>query len=627
MYRYLLRKKGYCVLFAALLVANCVAGPLFSLVMSALVDCAGKNAEVLFRTLLGGIGYAVIYNLVALSYRCMKTWILTDARYFLKRDIFAALMNRSVADFDAGSSAEYMNELSNNLNQFENVYWGNHLHLFECLMSFIAAAAICISLQPLLLVLMLFLALLSMGVTRLTTSPLEKSMENFAKSAEAYTGEIRDDFAGFRLIRSYGILPLILRKHDNKNRAMETANRQNINCRMVCAYAGNFVGLLSTVLVMAMASYFSLKGMFSAGMVIAFGHLIGQIISPIESMPSIVANFRASRPLEKRFRHLLGENITSRNLLTQTDKNDSMEKGLSREKARPTKEELSRENALSRRKAHATKDADIPKANGFREEIILDKLSFRYGENINVGHPMGQNHPMGQRHPMEKDPSMEENRSMENTPPMQETFSREVLRNLSFRFRAGKHYAVIGKSGCGKSTLLSLLLGYYPNYSGSIRYDGVELRELTREYLGNTVAYVSQDTFLFQDTIQNNITLYHEEYTPQEIEAALEQAGLKELVDSLPEGLSAMVEENGKNFSGGEKQRLSLARALLRKSRVLLLDEFTANLDKETAEKIEAQVMGLKDCLIITVTHRLTPDMLSRYDGILDLTQAGNGAV
>ena len=553
MYRYLLRKKGYCLLFAALLVTNCVAGPLFSLVMSALVDCAGKNAEVLFRTLLGGIGYAVIYNLLALSYRCMKTWILTDARYSLKRDIFAALMNRSVADFDAGSSAEYMNELSNNLNQFENVYWSNHLHLFECLMSFIAAAAICISLQPLLLVLMLFLALLSMGVTRLTTSPLEKSMESFAESAKAYTGEIRDDFAGFRLIRSYGILPLILRKHDNKNRAMETANRQNINCRMVCAYAGNFVGLLSTVLVMAMASYFSLKGMFSAGMVIAFGHLIGQIISPIESMPSIVANFRASRPLEKRFRHLLGENITSRNLLIQT---------------------------LS------TKDADIPKANGFREEIILDKLSFRY-----------------------------------------ETLSREVLRNLSFRFRTGKHYAVIGKSGCGKSTLLSLLLGHYPNYSGSIRYDGVELRELTREYLGNTVAYVSQDTFLFQDTIQNNITLYHEEYTPQEIEAALEQAGLKGLVDSLPEGLSAMVEENGKNFSGGEKQRFSLARALLRKSRVLLLDEFTANLDKETAEKIEAQVMGLKDCLIITVTHRLTPDMLSRYDGILDLTQAGNGAV
>lgn len=553
MYRYLLRKKGYCVLFAALLVANCVAGPLFSLVMSALVDCAGKNAEVLFRTLLGGIGYAVIYNLLALSYRCMKTWILTDARYSLKRDIFAALMNRSVADFDAGSSAEYMNELSNNLNQFENVYWSNHLHLFECLMSFIAAAAICISLQPLLLVLMLFLALLSMGVTRLTTSPLEKSMESFAESAKAYTGEIRDDFAGFRLIRSYGILPLILRKHDNKNRAMETANRQNINCRMVCAYAGNFVGLLSTVLVMAMASYFSLKGMFSAGMVIAFGHLIGQIISPIESMPSIVANFRASRPLEKRFRHLLGENITSRNLLIQT---------------------------LS------TKDADIPKANGFREEIILDKLSFRY-----------------------------------------ETLSREVLRNLSFRFRTGKHYAVIGKSGCGKSTLLSLLLGHYPNYSGSIRYDGVELRELTREYLGNTVAYVSQDTFLFQDTIQNNITLYHEEYTPQEIEAVLEQAGLKGLVDSLPEGLSAMVEENGKNFSGGEKQRFSLARALLRKSRVLLLDEFTANLDKETAEKIEEQVMGLKDCLIITVTHRLTPDMHSRYDGILDLTHTGNGAV
>lgn len=576
MYHYLLRKKGYCVVFVVLLVTSGVAGPLFSLVMSALVDCAGKNTEELFRTLLAGIGYAVIYNLLALSYRCMKTWILTDARYSLKKDIFTALMNRSVTDFDAGNSAEYMNELSNNLNQFENVYWGNHLHLLECLMSFFAAAAICISLQPLLLVLMVFLALLSMGVTRLTTSPLEKSMESFAKSAESYTGEIRDDFAGFRLVRSYGILSLILRKHDNKNRAMETANRQNTNCRMVCAYAGNFVGLLSTVLVMALSSYFSLKGMFSTGMVIAFGHLIGQIISPIESMPSIIANFRASRPLEKRFRNLLKENLPSQHLLTQMPK--------------------------------ATKDAGLPKSNEFRKEITLDKLSFRYKENRNGGRPI------------------EVNLSGEEGILIAESLPREVLSKLSFRFRAGQHYAVIGKSGCGKSTLLSLLLGYYPNYSGSIRYDGMELRELTREYLGNTVAYVSQDTFLFQDTIQNNITLYNEKYTPQEIEAALQQAGLKELVDSLPDGLFTMVSENGKNFSGGEKQRLSLARALLRKSKVLLLDEFTANLDKETAEKIQEQVMSIKGCLVINVTHHLTPDMYSKYDGILDLTQTKNDA-
>lgn len=543
MYRYLFRKKGYFLLFLALLVVSSITGSLFSLVMSALVDCVGKDGAELLRTLLGGIAFVVVYILLDLSYYCVKTKAVTDARHSLKSDVFSALMRRSVADFDAGNSAEYMNELSNNLNQFENVYWNNSIRLMEGLMSFLGAAAICIALQPALLVLMVLLALLSMGVTRLSTSPLEKSMKNYAKSAENYTTEIRDDFAGFRLIRSYGILSLILQKHDKKNRSMEDANRRNAYCRMFCASAGNFVGLLSTVLVMAAAAWFSLKGRFSAGMVIAFGHLIGNIISPIVSMPSIIANFRASRPLSKRFQGLLGDT-----------------------------------EVYSREKKYSWEETRYP--DRFREKITLDKVSFGYRE--------GQ----------------------------------EVLHELSFCFQAGKHYAVVGRSGCGKSTLLSLLLGYYPDYSGSISYDGVELRELPRECLGNIVAYVSQDTFLFQDTILNNITLFDEKYTLPEVESAVEQAGLAELVASLPEGLSTTAGENGRNFSGGERQRLSLARALLRKNRVLLLDEFTANLDRETARKIEERIMRLDDCLTITVTHRLEPDMRPRYDGILNLEQA-----
>lgn len=590
MYRYLFRKKGYIPVFLVLLVVSSVTGSLFSLVMSALVDCAGKEAPVLLRTLLGSLAYVVVYILLEATYRCMRAKAVTDARYSLKRDVFSALMNRSVTDFDSGNSAEYMNELSNNLNQFENVYWDNSLCLMESLISFCGAAAICIALQPALLVLMILLALLSMGVTRLSASPLEKSMESFAKNAESYTTEIRDDFAGFRLIRSYGILSLILQKHDRKNRAMEDANRRNVYCRLFCAYAGNFVGLLSTVLVMAMAAYFALKGRFSAGMVIAFGHLIGNIISPIVSMPTIIANFRASRPLLERFRKLLGSMEEGRSM----DNKHSMEEGHSAEEpSQMGKTSRGETKAIGKRMAmeekHSVEEKNSPenthgsKTIRFRDKITLHKVSFGYRED------------------------------------------RNVLDGLSYSFQAGKHYAVVGKSGCGKSTLLSLLLGYYPDYSGSISYDGTELRELTRECLGSIVAYVSQDTFLFQDTIANNITLYDEKYTLQEVEAAVEQAGLAELVASLPEGLSTLIGENGRNFSGGEKQRLSLARALLRKSRVLLLDEFTANLDRETARKIEERIMGFDDKLIITVTHRLEPDMRPRYDGILNLELAGKG--
>lgn len=127
---------------------------------------------------------------------------------------------------------------------------------------------------------------------------------------------------------------------------------------------------------------------------------------------------------------------------------------------------------------------------------------------------------------------------------------------------------------------------------------------------------VSQDTFLFNDTVRNNITLY-QEFAQKEIDRAVEEAGLKDFIDSLPEGILTMVEENGKNFSGGEKQRISLARAILRKSSVLLLDEFTASLDQLTAKEIEQRLLLRKDCLLIAVTHRLDPELLRQYDKIL----------
>lgn len=534
MYRYMTymtAQKETCLLLFILLILSSAGGSLFSLVMSSLVDCAGKSPEELCRTLIGSAVFIIVTVSLDLLYEYTKTRLLTDARYRLKRDLFAGIMRRSVSDFDTGSSAEYINELGNNVNLLESVYFGNLIRLLESLVSFCSAALICILIQPVMLVLMILLALAARAVSSLTSGPLEKSMKRQVEHTEAYTAEIKDDFGAFRVIRSYGVLPFILQKHDRRNRDAETARRQNSNCRTLCAEAGAFVGLLSTVLVMGFAAYFSLKGMFSAGLVIAFGHLIGHIVSPITQIPAIIADFRSSRPLLERFSLLL----------EQKDRDGSM---------------------------------DLP---DFRQAISLENLSFRYGED------------------------------------------RSILNNLSFRFEAGRHYLVTGSSGSGKTTLLSLLAGYYPDYDGSIFIDGVELRQIRRDSLCALIGIVSQDTFLFQDTIRNNISLYDESYETAEIEDAIEQAGLKKLIDSLPEGLSTVIGESGKNFSGGERQRLSLARALLRKSRILLLDEFTANLDAETAIKIEEALLERTDCMTITVTHHLRPGTLSRYDGRLSM--------
>lgn len=532
MYRYMTKKKIKFALLIVFLAASGTGGAFFSLVMSRLVDCAAGDEKGLLAALMGSVAYVVIYILIAAADWCLEEAVVADARCALKRDVFAGIMGRSVPDFDSANSGEYINELSNNMNMLENVYFKNIIRLFSCAVSFTAASAICISVQPLMLVLMLFLAIVTLVVTKLAAAPLEKSAEAFAVRSQEYMQEIQDDFGGFRLILSFGIGAAVLNKHNLKNASMEQAKQKNANYGILCSCMGQFVGLLSTVLVMAAAAWFSLKGLFSAGMVIAFGHLIGQIVSPVTAMPSIVANFRAARPLRARMEALM---VGKREEGTEV-------------------------------------------LSAVQDGISLEGVRFCYQEG------------------------------------------KEALRDLSFRFEAGKHYAIVGSSGSGKSTLLSLLSGYYSGYEGRILIDGTELRNLRESSRCALTGAVSQDAFLFNDSLQDNITLYGE-YPDRELGRAVEEAGLKGLVDSLPEGLLSKVEENGKNFSGGEKQRISLARVLLRRRSVLLLDEFTASLDEKMAGELERKMLSRKDCLMIAATHRLNPEILRQYDGILVMSQ------
>ena len=223
MYHYMMKKKALCLLGIVMLIVSCTTGSLFALVMSALIDCVGKGKRELSATLLGSVLYVIISILLQILYRYIKTSVLAHARFTLKSDLFACIMNQKVMDFDAWNSAEYVNELSNNMNLFESVYFRNITDALECLVSFASAAAICIVVEPVMLVLMLFLAFLTMGVTRLTTEPLKRSTDRFADSAAEYMAEIQDDFGGFRLIHSAGILTYILKKHEKINRKAEAA--------------------------------------------------------------------------------------------------------------------------------------------------------------------------------------------------------------------------------------------------------------------------------------------------------------------------------------------------------------------------------------------------------------------
>ena len=189
-----------------------------------------------------------------------------------------------------------------------------------------------------------------------------------------------------------------------------------------------------------------------------------------------------------------------------------------------------------------------------------------------------------------------------------------VLKDLDVQFDAGKSYAIVGGSGSGKSTLLNLLMGSSSNYRGEICIDGVSIKNIESESLYQLMTSVQQNVFIFNDTIRNNVTMFHE-FPDREVTLALERSGLSEFIEKRGEDF--VCGENGANLSGGERQRISIARALLRKSPILLVDEATAALDAATARAVSFSILNLVGMTRIVVTHRLEEAILRRYDKIL----------
>ncbi|MCL1995987.1 MAG: ABC transporter ATP-binding protein/permease [Defluviitaleaceae bacterium] len=193
-----------------------------------------------------------------------------------------------------------------------------------------------------------------------------------------------------------------------------------------------------------------------------------------------------------------------------------------------------------------------------------------------------------------------------------------ALKNVSYTFKAGKKYALVGHSGSGKTTLTKLIMGYYDNYTGDILINNHNIRNIDRESLYNNMTMMHQSVFILDDTLHNNIVLYNP-YSDTEYEEAVKGANLENLIEKLPKGSQTKLGEAGNNLSGGERQRVAIARALIKGSKYIVLDEAMSNLDSETAHNIEKSLLNAKNIGCISVTHRYSKNMLQQYDEILVL--------
>lgn len=200
----------------------------------------------------------------------------------------------------------------------------------------------------------------------------------------------------------------------------------------------------------------------------------------------------------------------------------------------------------------------------FRERLVLDKVSFSYQD----------------------DP---------------------VLKSLSLTIPKGATVALVGQSGSGKSTVANLVTRFYDVNQGSIRLDGIDVREVTKASLRGLMGLVTQDSILFNDTVRNNILLGKEGATQEEIEAAARVANAHEFISQLPKGYDTNIGDSGNKLSGGQKQRLSIARAVLKNPPIMILDEATSALDTESERLVQdALEKMMRNRTSLVIAHRLS---------------------
>lgn len=199
--------------------------------------------------------------------------------------------------------------------------------------------------------------------------------------------------------------------------------------------------------------------------------------------------------------------------------------------------------------------------------------------------------------------------------------TKNILKDFSYKFEKGKKYAIIGESGTGKSTLLKVLLNEKKIDKGNIKVNGIDYHDINRETIYSKMGYITQDSYLFNKTIRENITL-GENFSNDDLNAALKRASIFDFTNSLDEKENTKIINNGDNLSGGQRQRLVLAREYIRRKNWILMDEPTSSLDNLTKMQIEKELLEDKNLTLIYVIHPRSDEELKGFDEVISLNES-----
>ena len=444
--------------------------------------------------------------------------------------LFSKILRNNSRTVSELGSGQFLSKLSNDLKSIEEHYFDFYITLIDIGISFVGAIILMLWYSPVLTMVAIALSILPLLVSIPASKEITKTEKNLSKKNAEFMEFMRDTLSGFSVIKSFQAESELENRFHEENVKIEKA-------KFLRRFAEENINLLSTAASVVMrlgvflfGAWLSLSNSHvTPGIVLVFLQLLTFVITPIEKIPSLLANRQAARSLIAQTVELLYE--------------------------KPAVKE------------HIELDS-------LKSAIEIQNLSFSYEDTV------------------------------------------QALRNISLTFHAGKKYAIVGTSGSGKSTLFKLLTKYSSDYNGNILFDGIDLRNITYSSLSKSISAVQQNVFVFQDSIYNNICLY-KNIAEKEFDSVIQKSGLSSLIQQKGKDFSCGT--NGNKLSGGEKQRIAIARALLRNASILLMDEASSALDEKTADEIMHSILDMPDTTSLVITHRLNSTLLKRYDGLFVL--------